>query len=84
MTTRQTLILIAGVVLVAVFLVIAAIDPGCDYVGEISGCMVEEGVYGWRDNTPGTSWRPFMYILAGASAAGAVILAFTPWARRKD
>ena len=81
MTTRQALILFAGVILVAAFIVIAVIDPGCAYYREGWGCMAGRDV--GRD-ARGTSWRPFMYILAGVTAAAAVILAFTPWARRKD
>ena len=78
MTTRQALILTAGVVLVAVFLVIAWKDPGCDvYLTDPVMCVMYGGA-------KGSSWRPPMYILAGVTAAAAVILAFAPWARRKD
>ena len=65
MTTRQALILFAGVVLIAVFLVVSLIDPGFGGGGS------------------GAEWRPLMYILAGVSAAGAWILAFSPWGRRE-
>ena len=75
MTTRQALILIAGVVLVAVFLVIAVIiDPWC------TRRLPDGQCYDTLAFDPRFLW----YILAGVSGVAAVILAFTPWARRKD
>ena len=78
MTTRQALVLIGGVVLVAVFLVAAYMNgPTCSY-------LVEGVCQPGFESGAGSGSRGLWYILAGITAAAAVILAFTPWARRKD
>jgi len=84
MTARQVWIGVAGLLIAGTFLVIVAMDPGCDYRDARSGACWVSRTTDAGTSVPlyGTDLRPMMFVLAGVAALFAIFLALSPWGRR--
>ena len=80
LTGRQVAVLVLGIVVAAALAAYALTDPGCAARGGPRGQCIEVHAWGTKYGTGSARWY---WLGAAVVALLAIVLALSPWARRK-